>query len=66
LTKSRTSFTFIAVLLLVCGAIAEAQQAGKILRIGYLEGGTASGSAVLGKAFLQELTQLGGNMNAIG
>ncbi|MBI1996012.1 MAG: ABC transporter substrate-binding protein [Deltaproteobacteria bacterium] len=37
----------------------DAQQAGKILRIGYLEGGTAAGSEVLVKAFLQELSKLG-------
>ena len=36
-----------------------AQQAGKIPRIGFLDGSTASGSAVLLKAFLQELTKLG-------
>ena len=38
---------------------AQAQQAGKIFRIGFLDGGTASGSAVLVKAFLQELSKLG-------
>jgi ABC-type uncharacterized transport system substrate-binding protein len=36
-----------------------AQQTGKILRIGYLDGGNAAGSAVLVKAFLQELNKLG-------
>jgi putative ABC transport system substrate-binding protein len=43
----------------VCGARAEAQQAGKIFRIGFLDSSTASGSAVLVKAFLQELSKLG-------
>jgi hypothetical protein len=38
---------------------ASAQQAGKIFRIGYLDSGTASGSAGHLKAFLQELTKLG-------
>jgi putative ABC transport system substrate-binding protein len=38
---------------------AEAQQAGKIFRIGFLDGSTASGSAVLRAAFLQELSKLG-------
>ena len=38
---------------------ARAQQAGKIFRIGLLDGGTAAGSAVLVKAFLQELSKLG-------
>src|SRR5947207_2746595 len=36
-----------------------AQQPTKILRIGYLDSSTASGSAVLVKAFLQELSKLG-------
>jgi putative ABC transport system substrate-binding protein len=38
---------------------AQAQQPGKIFRIGYLDNGTAAGSAVLVKAFLQELSKLG-------
>jgi putative tryptophan/tyrosine transport system substrate-binding protein len=37
----------------------EAQQAAKISRIGYLDAGTASGSAVLLEAFRQELGKLG-------
>jgi putative tryptophan/tyrosine transport system substrate-binding protein len=37
----------------------EAQQTGKIARIGFLDPSTASGSAVLVKAFLQELSKLG-------
>ena len=41
------------------GAVGLAQQAGKIPRIGFLDGSTASGSAVLVKAFLQELSNLG-------
>ena len=36
-----------------------AQQAGKIFRIGYLDGSTAAGSAVLLEAFRQELSKLG-------
>ncbi len=39
--------------------MAEAQQAGKIPRIGFLDASTASGSAVLVKAFLHELSKLG-------
>jgi len=31
----------------MCAAVAEAQQTGKIFRIGYLDGSTVSGSAVL-------------------
>jgi putative ABC transport system substrate-binding protein len=49
----------IAVVLTVCGARVEAQQAGKIFRIGYLDTSTASGSAVLVEAFRQELSKLG-------
>jgi putative ABC transport system substrate-binding protein len=49
----------IAFLIVVCGAMADAQQPGKIFRIGFLDGGTASGSAVLVKAFLHELSKLG-------
>ena len=39
--------------------LAEAQQAGKIFRIGFLDPSTASGSAVLVEAFRQELSKLG-------
>ena len=38
---------------------AEAQQTGKVLRIGYLDASTASGSAVLVEAFRQEMSKLG-------
>ena len=38
---------------------ANAQQTGKILRIGFLDNSTASGSAVLVDAFRQELSKLG-------
>jgi len=50
---------FAIVAFTVCGARAEAQQPGKVLRIGFLEPSTASGSAVLVEAFRQELTKLG-------
>ncbi len=40
-------------------SIAQAQQAGKIFRIGYLDASTAAGSAVGVKAFLHELGKLG-------
>ena len=43
----------------LCGAVAYAQQAGKIFRIGFLDPSTASGSAVLVDAFRQELSKLG-------
>ena len=38
---------------------AEAQQTGKIFRIGFLDPSTAAGSAVLVDAFRQELSKLG-------
>src|SRR5215510_3291869 len=49
----------IVLALTVCGARAEAQQTGKVARIGYLDSGTASGSAVLVEVFRQELSKLG-------
>jgi putative ABC transport system substrate-binding protein len=50
-----------ALLAFILGTIhvAQAQQPGKIFRIGYLDGGTASGSAALVGAFRQELSRLG-------
>jgi putative tryptophan/tyrosine transport system substrate-binding protein len=44
---------------LAVGVMAEAQQPGKIFRIGFLNGSTASGMAVLVDVFRQELTKLG-------
>ena len=53
-------FSLIAIIVILGGGtIADAQQTGKVLRIGYLDASTASGSAVLVKAFLQELSKLG-------
>jgi ABC-type uncharacterized transport system substrate-binding protein len=49
----------IVLALTVCGARAEAQQTGKVAHIGYLDSGTASGSAVLVEVFRQELSKLG-------
>ncbi|MFY9589026.1 MAG: ABC transporter substrate binding protein, partial [Actinomycetota bacterium] len=48
-----------AVVLLVGATIAEAQQTGKIFRIGFLDPTNASGMAVMVDAFLQELSKLG-------
>ena len=48
------AFTFV-----LGGALAQAQQPAKIARIGFLDVGTASGSAVLVEAFRQELSKLG-------
>ncbi len=55
----RTAIRRLATFFLTTASLAHAQQTGKIFRIGYLEGGTASGSAVLVKAFLHELSKLG-------
>ena len=49
----------LAVAFAMCGAAAEAQQPGKIYRIGFLDPSTASGSAALVDAFRQELSKLG-------
>ena len=51
-------FAFV-VALTVCGAGAEAQQTGKIFRMGILDPSTASGSAVFWEALRQELSKLG-------
>jgi putative ABC transport system substrate-binding protein len=47
-----------SLLLAPCSSV-QAQQPGRIFRIGFLDPSTASGSAVLVKAFLQELSKLG-------
>ena len=49
----------LAVAFVLCGAVAHAQQAEKIFRIGFLDASTASGIAVLLDAFRQELRKLG-------
>ena len=43
----------------MCGARAQAQQTGKVFRIGFLDPSTAAGMAVLVHAFRQELGKLG-------
>jgi putative ABC transport system substrate-binding protein len=52
------SFALCAMLFAFCFP-AEAQQSGKIFRIGFLERSTASGSAVLLTAFREEMSKLG-------
>jgi len=47
------------IVFLLTVSFADAQQAGKVPRIGYLNDSTASGSAVLMDAFRQELSKLG-------
>ena len=49
----------LAVAFALCGAVAHAQQTGKISRIGFLDPSTASGSAVRLEVFRQELGKLG-------
>jgi putative ABC transport system substrate-binding protein len=49
----------VGTLLIVSGASAQAQQTGKIFRVGFLDPSTASGIAVLLDAFRQELSKLG-------
>src|SRR5262249_308983 len=43
----------------LCGAVADAQQPGKVFRIGVLDASTASGMAILIDVFRQELSKLG-------
>src|SRR5437879_4072538 len=58
MTKKIIFLALCSLLLAPCSAV-DAQQTGKIFRIGYLDNSTASGSTVLVKAFLQELNKLG-------
>ena len=53
-----TIFPVWAMIFALCGSV-EAQQPGKVFRIGYLDASTASGMAVLVDAFRQELSKLG-------
>jgi ABC-type uncharacterized transport system substrate-binding protein len=56
--KSKLLFWLLITVLLITSS-AQAQQAGKVSRIGFLDNSTASGIAVLLDAFQQELTKLG-------
>jgi putative tryptophan/tyrosine transport system substrate-binding protein len=49
----------LAIAFALCGVVAEAQQQGKIFRIGFLDNSIASGMAGLVEAFQQELRKLG-------
>jgi putative ABC transport system substrate-binding protein len=49
----------IALTFALCGGVAQAQQTGKIFRIGLLDNSTASGITVRLEAFRQELSKLG-------
>jgi putative ABC transport system substrate-binding protein len=55
----RTAIRRLATFFLTTASLAEAQQAGKILRIGYLDLSTASSMAGLLEVFRQELRKLG-------
>ena len=57
--KSKSVFWLLITVLLITFSSADAQQTGKVLRIGFLDGSTASGMAVLLDAFRQELNKLG-------
>ena len=53
-----TFLTLCAALFALCGSV-DAQQTGKVFRIGFLDNSTASGMAVLVDAFRGELSKLG-------
>ena len=57
--KKRFTVWLLATLFLANVSLADAQQTGKVPRIGFLDSSTASGSAVLREAFRQELRKLG-------
>src|SRR5262245_32224707 len=62
MTKSRVGRTALGALVALFLAVtfpAEAQQPGKVFRIGFLDNSTASGIAALSDAFRQELRKLG-------
>jgi putative ABC transport system substrate-binding protein len=59
MTKPITVFWLLTTLLLTIAPLADAQQRGKVFRIGFLDASTASGMAVLVDAFRQELGKLG-------
>ena len=53
------SSILVATMLITLSVTVEAEQTGKVFRIGFLDPSTASGSAVLVDAFRQELSKLG-------
>jgi putative ABC transport system substrate-binding protein len=57
--KRKILSVVLAILSLISVRPVEAQPTGKVLRIGFLDGSTASGIAVLLEAFRQELSKLG-------
>jgi putative ABC transport system substrate-binding protein len=59
MNKACWSSLLVAAMLLAVAVLADAQQAGKIFRIGFLDNSTASGMAGLVETFRQELSKLG-------
>ena len=57
--NAKILFWLLTTVLLTTAPLAQAQQSGKIFRIGFLDNSTASGIAVLLDAFRQELSKLG-------
>jgi hypothetical protein len=57
--KERITLWLLAILFLANVSLVEAQQLGKVLRIGFLDSSNASGMAGLLEAFRQELNKLG-------
>jgi putative ABC transport system substrate-binding protein len=57
--KKRITLWLLATLFLANVSLAEAQQTGKVFRIGFLDNSTASGSNFLVEAFRQEMGKLG-------
>jgi hypothetical protein len=59
LRSSLVALSFLSSLLLAPCSATQAQQTGKVPRIGFLDRSTAAGSALLLKTFQQELSKLG-------
>jgi ABC-type uncharacterized transport system substrate-binding protein len=59
MNKGGWSSILVATMLFALSVSAHAQQTGKIFRIGFLDGSTAAGMAVLVEAFRRELSKLG-------
>jgi len=57
--RKLTGVVTLAVAFALCGAVVEAQQPGKIPRIGFLDDSTASSIADRLEAFRQEMSKLG-------
>src|SRR5262245_62742487 len=57
--KPRISLCLMSAIFLATVSLVDAQQTGKVFRIGILDSSTASGSAILWEAFQQELRKFG-------